>query len=120
MVNPVMGFVVNGRDYNFFQKVTVSASSFGANNTPYYLPDGYQQGFKPDVIITFSNYGLILCNETSGSVVQVSFNGNTVHDELNSASSLVWTYENRVASPIWFQLVSGSPATVSIRAWSIR
>jgi hypothetical protein len=100
-----------GRDYNFFKKVTVTWSTFGG---------GQSDGVSPDVIITFSTQGLMLLNEDSSSVIEVSYNGTTVHDELNPAlPSKGVSYDGRTESLIWLRLKSGSSAVVSIRAWSI-
>lgn len=100
-----------GHDFNFFKKASVSSSSFG-------LVDGYQ----PDVIITFANRGLYLLNEGSGStnVIEYSFNGNTVHGELDpTLPSRGILFDNRQVSMIWFRVKSGSSGTITVRveAW---
>jgi len=78
-------------------------------------------GAEPDLIITFPTQGLLLLNEDPNNIVQVSFNGITVDDELNpSLPSKGIAYDNRVVSKIWFRMSSGSSAIVSIRAWGIR
>jgi hypothetical protein len=119
-----MGYITQGRDFNYFNKVTISSAIYGGSNTAFYLPDGYQDGYSPDALITFPTYGIILLNETASSVVRVSYNGQTDHDELNTtittANAASFEYDNRVVSAIWFRLVSGGAATVSIRAWAIR
>ena len=98
-----------GHDFNFFQKLTITATSFGGTSV-----DGYQ----PDIVLTFPTQGISFLNEDSTSIVEVSFNGNTVHDELNpTLPSQGTTYDNRSVSMIWFRLKSGSSAVVSIRAW---
>jgi hypothetical protein len=99
-----------GRDFNFFQKVDVNWSTFGG---------GASDGYGPDLIITFTTQGLIFLNEGSG-VVEYSFNGTTVHGELDSAGSTkMLTFNSRVASLIWFRVKSGSsgPIKVSVQAW---
>lgn len=109
---PNIGYTNYGRNYNFFQKVTVTATTFGGSST-----DGYQ----PDLIITFPTQGLLLLNEDTASVVQVSFNGITIDDQLDpTLPSKGIAYDNRVVSKIWFQLYSGASAVVSIRAWGTR
>ena len=114
---PNIGYKTHGKDFNFFQKVTVSAVTFGGGSV-----DGYQ----PDLLITFSTQGLIFNIEGSGSnVVEYSFNGNTVHGELTQPTAgarTTLTFNNRVESLIWFRVKSGStgPITISVEAWSIR
>ena len=101
-----------GRDFNYFTKITITSSSFGGTSG---------DGYSPDVIIPFSTQGFMLLNEDTAAVVEVSFNGNTVHDELNpTLPSRGVIYDNRVNSLIWLRLKSGSSAVVSIRAWALR
>jgi hypothetical protein len=101
-----------GRDFNFFQKVTVTWSTFGGGSV-----DGYQ----PDLVVTFPTSGILILNEDSSSIVALSYNGNVQHDELNPAlPSKGIAYDNRVVSAIWFKLVSGSSAVISVRAWGLR
>ena len=102
--------VTKGRDFNFFEKVDVIATDFGSNSV-----DGYQ----PDMFITFPTTGATFLNEGTG-VIEYSFNGNTVHGELNSAkASAGLSFDNRSITKIWFRLKSGStgPITVSVQAW---
>jgi hypothetical protein len=105
-----------GRDYNFFQKVSVNWAAFGGGQT---------DGYSPDAVITFSTQGFQFINLGSGgtNVVEYSFNGNTVHGELNpTTGSVNLLFDNRVASLIWFRLQAGSsgPVVISIQAWGIR
>jgi hypothetical protein len=104
---PNIGKITYGRDFNFFNKLTVTATNFGDQSV-----DGYQ----PDVIITFPTYTVTFQLE-SGGPVQYSFNGNTVHGDMTSGkASASLTFENRVISKIWFK---GS-GVVRIEAWAIR
>lgn len=115
---PNVGFITQGRDFNFFQTESVTATVFGGNAV-----DGYQ----PDMVITFPTYGIILTNETTTgtAIIEYSFNGTTVHGVLNGASTSLtrtMTFLNRQVSCIWFRLQSGSagPITVTVTAWGIR
>jgi hypothetical protein len=109
---PNIGYTNYGHNFNFFQKVTVTATTFGGSSI-----DGYQ----PDIIITFPTQGILLLNEDTAAVVQVSYNGITVDDELDpTLPSKGVAYDNRVVSKVWFKLVSGASAVVSIRAWGTR
>ena len=106
---PGVGYKTQGSDFNFFTKVTITSGTFGGDSV---------SGQQPAVIIPFSTNGFMLLNEDGTSVVEVSYNGTTLHDELNPAfSSKSITYDNRVNSLIWFRLKSGSSAVISIRAW---
>ncbi len=111
---PNIGYKTHGHDFNYFQKVAVNTSTFGGGSV-----DGYQ----PDMVITFSTQGAIFINEGS-CVIEYSFNGTTVHGELDSASSVTksLTFNNRVISMIWFRVKTGStgPITVSVQAWGLR
>jgi hypothetical protein len=108
----------HGQDFNFFEKRTVSWTQFGA-------PDGYTiaDGYGPDMVITFPTYGLIFLNEGSTNVIEYSFNGTTVHGELDSNTgslTKMLTFNDRPVSLIWFRLKSGSAGVVSVQAWGTR
>jgi len=103
-----------GKDYNFFEKFSITTSSFGGDTV-----DGYQ----PDTVIPFSTQGVLFLNESTSDIVEVSFNGRTVHLELDPTTiSKAISFDNRVISTIWFRVKSGSsgPITVSVQAWAIR
>jgi len=113
-VYPGIGKITNGRDYNFYQKVSVVATDFGLNAV-----DGQQ----PDIIIPFPTQTVMFLNEDSTNVVEYSFNGNTVHGELDpSKPSKGLTFDNRSLSLVWFRVKSGStsPVVIRIDAWSTR
>lgn len=108
-----------GRDHEYYKSLTVSWSQFGA-------PDGYTlaDGYGPDQIITFSTQGIMFTNETSGQVVEYSFNGTTVHGVLDgtaTSTTRVVMFNNRVVSIIWFRMKAGSTAsTITTTAWGTR
>jgi hypothetical protein len=103
---PHIGNTVLGRDFNFFNKVTVTWSTFGGNT----------DGYAPDLIITFPTYTVTFQLE-SGGPVQYSFNGHTIHGDMTTGlPSASLTFQNRVISKIWFK---GS-GTVRVEAWGIR
>lgn len=117
-------FIKNkGKDFSYFNKVTVTWSQFGA-------PDGYVNvggrfdGYGCDVFIDFTTQGIMLLNEGTAAtqVIEVSFNGTTVHAELDpTLPSRGLVFDNRVVSMIWFRIKSGSTSsTISINAWSIQ
>ncbi len=108
---PGIGYNNVGRDFNYFQKVSVTATTFGGTSV---------SGQQPDCIITFPTQSVLLLNEGSG-VVEYSMNGNTVHGELNSATpSVGLAFDNRVISTIWFRVQSGSsgPIVIAVHAWA--
>ena len=108
---PGVGYRTNGKDWNFYERLSVVATTFGGDST-----DGYQ----PDMFITFTTQGVMLTNEGTG-VVEYSFNGNNLHGELDSTKvTNALTFDNRVVSKIWFRLKSGTagPVTVSVAAWA--
>lgn len=100
--------ITHGRNYNFYQKVSVSSASF-ANDS--------------DITITFATYGLILINEDTGSnVIEYSFNGTDLAGELVAGAtspSRMLTFNNRNVNAIWFRVKTGSSGTISVRvdAW---
>ena len=109
-----------GPDYDYYQKVEVNWTQFGA-------PDGYTtaDGYGPDLVIPFSTQGVLFLNEeeSATNVVEYSFNGITVHGELDpTLPSKGMSFDNRVISLIWFRLKSGStgPVTIRVDAWGIR
>lgn len=110
---PGIGYTNQGRDYNFFQKLAVTSTTFGGGSV-----DGYQ----PDMVITFPTQSVMMLNMGTG-VIEYSFNGNTVHGELNSANaSAGLSFDSRVVSCIWFRVQTGStgPITVGVHAWGTR
>jgi hypothetical protein len=111
---PNIGKITHGRDFNFYQKVQVVSTSFGGNTV-----DGQQ----PDVVITFTTQSVMFLNENTTGTVEYSFNGSTVHGELDpTLPSRAMTFDNRTVSCIWFRVKSGStgPITVRVDAWATR
>lgn len=91
-----------GKDFNFFQKVTVSETTF---------PDDSQISINVKVL-----NNLLLVNEGS-NVVEYSFNGNTVHGDLTPSSTTEsLLFNNRRVSAIWFRTATGSNV-VRVEAW---
>jgi len=100
-----------GRDYNFFQSVTpgsTGAATFGTD------ADVVINMNAPTYTVTFW--------APSGTSVQYSFNGYTVHGTLDGANTTApnfLIFENRVISKIWFTYIGGSGA-VRVEAWAVR
>lgn len=111
-----------GPDYDYYQKVEVNWTQFGA-------PDGYTtaDGYGPDLVIPFSTQSVVFLNEEADTapdkVVEYSFNGITVHGELDSSlPTRGLVFDNRVVSLIWFRVKAGStgPITIRVDAWGTR
>lgn len=104
------GPITIGYDFNFFDKVTVTKTTF--------LDDGYAT--DADVVLTFrgSSKTLLLLNEGS-ETVEYSFNGRTLHGDLIPGTpSAAIAYDNRAVTKIWFRVSSGS-TIVRVEAWAI-
>jgi hypothetical protein len=92
--------------YNFFDRVSVSTTNFD-NHVVYW---------------TFNSTGIVLVNETetSGRIVEYSFNGTDVHGDLDpdlATSGLA--FDNRRETRIWFRLkTAGGAASVRIETWA--
>lgn len=94
----------NGRDFNFYQKKSITSSSFNDDC---------------DAVITFPTQGILFSLEGTG-VIEYSFNGNTTHGEMDSSkSSKDLSFSFRNISKIWFKLVSGGPVNIRIEAWGV-
>ena len=97
------GPITNGKDFNFFQQITISSSTFLSN---------------ADVVFNFKGEAGLNLFIQSGGPISYSFNGTTTHGKLILATSRDFLqFDNRRVSRIWFKLDSGSPATVMVEAW---
>ena len=109
---PGVSYITKGRDHSFYQALTITNTTFGGDSI-----DGYQ----PSTIINASTNNVIFTNESSGQVVEVSLNGNTVHfilDGTATSTTRTLTFLNRQVSLIWFRVKSGSSsANITITAW---
>lgn len=109
-----------GPSFDFYARTTVQWTTFGGTNGDGYGHDGY----SPDLIIPFSSQGIIFILETANSVVEISFNGTTVHARLDStiANGIAQRldFNNRVDSLIWYRAVSGANPIVQCLSWGIR
>lgn len=111
---PNIGKKIHGRDFNFYQKLSVVSTDFGSDTI---------SGEQPDMIITFTTQGVMFLNEATSGVIEYSFNGTTVHGELDPTNpSKAITFDNRVISLIWFRLKAGNagPTVVRVDAWGTR
>jgi len=111
----MVDFRITGPAHDYYKKISVSNTTFGL------MTDGY----KPDVLIPFSTYGLTFLNEgtTTSHIIEYSFNGFDVHGEINPTLPNKYSvFNNRVGCKIWLRVKSGSsgPITVAVEAWQIR
>lgn len=114
-----------GKDHNFFKELTISSTVFGGDT----YPDGYSvtDGYDANAFIWFSTAGTILSNKEANNVttkvIEFSFNGNTVHGELDPAdtSTRSLIFYNRIITKIWFRVKSGSSGSikVQIHSWAL-
>lgn len=91
-----------GKDWNFFTKKTITATSFSE---------------ECDVLINVKNLTNLTLHNEGSVVVEYSFNGNTVHGDMTpdtATASLLFL--NRRVSKIWFRVASGS-TTVRVESW---
>jgi|LakMenEpi03Aug12_release.lakeMendotaPanAssembly.Ray.scaffolds.fasta_scaffold2700310_1 hypothetical protein len=94
--------VTSGRDFNFFAKPSVTSNTFQN---------------QADLIITFPTQTISFLLIGTGTV-EYSFNGNTVHGDMDSTlSTRGLVFDNRLVSKIWFRLTSGGPVTIRVEAW---
>jgi hypothetical protein len=101
-----------GRDFNFFQKLTVTSTTFNAD---------------ADMVILFPSYTVTFQLESgSGSpALQYSFNGNTIHGDMTAPSGgLIFSsnlvFENRQICKIWWRAPGGGSPVVRVEAWATR
>ncbi len=100
--------VVLQRNFNYYNKVTITNGQYGATN--------------PDIVIgPMILAGVIFQNETASSVLSYSFDGLNEHGQMDSAKdSKSLTFTNRQISTVWFKVISGGPITLRIEAWGDR
>lgn len=99
-----MVFQPTKKTFNFFQKITVNSDDF------------------EDCVVRwdFVSAGFMLYNEGApGTIVEYSFDGTTVHGDLNADLATVGlAFDSRHQDRVFFRLSSGSPAVVRIEAWA--
>ena len=99
-----------GQSFNFFQKVSVTATTFGGTTS---------NGQQPDMIILFPTQGCLFLNEGVG-VLEISLNGTDVHFEMDSTKSTAgFAFDGRIITKIWARVQAGStgPIIFSVQAW---
>jgi len=89
-----------GKDFNFYQRVTVTAGSFPTTD-------------NADAVITLRGPRRMMFVCSSGTDVEYSFNGNTIHGRISA--NQIFNFDVRNESEIWFR---GS-GTVDVHAWHI-
>jgi hypothetical protein len=104
-------YPLNGRIYTYFKKINVSNTEW----TQIYTD-----------IITFTTAGVMMLNESSTGIVQVSLNGKDsgILCELNSSlPSRGMSFDNIVISQFWLRIAPTSPlpnCVISVSAWGER
>ena len=93
--------------FNFFDRIEVSTVDF----------EDHLSNFG------FISSGISLINTSIlfGDVVEYSFDGSTLHGDLNpTLPSAALSFDNRYESKIWFRLQSsGTPVIIRVEAWAI-
>lgn len=89
-----------GKDFNFYQRVIVTSGSFPTT-------DGY------DVLIKFRGSRRMMFVCTSGTDIEYSFNGNTIHGRISA--NQIFNFDVRNEDKIWFR----GTGTVDVHAWHI-
>ena len=104
------GPITQGKDFNFFRKLFVTSNTFAHNTNS-----------DADVVFNFRfQVGFSLINEGT-SVVQYSFNGNTLHGDMTpGTSSAALFFNHRSVSQIWFRKedADGYDGYVRVEAWA--
>jgi hypothetical protein len=95
----------NGKDFNFYQQITVSGAVF-LTEADIRIP-----------IKGVSGFSLFI---QSGGTVDYSFNGNTVHGKLILGTSRAFLqFSSRRANQIWLKMASGGgPSVIHVEAWA--
>jgi hypothetical protein len=87
--------------YNFFEVVTV---------------DGYDFPEDPQVTFGFLSTSITLLNR-SGFVLEYSFDGETLHGDLNPADASIGSvFDYRIESNMWFRAADGY-GDVRVESW---
>ena len=97
-----MGTQNTGKDFNFIKTVTVGAGS-------YPLPEDT----APDAVINFRGARRIMFVCVTGTNVEYSFNGNTVHGRISAGQ--IFNFDIRGEDKVWF-LGTGE---VDVHAWHV-
>lgn len=96
-----MGTEDRGKDFNYFKTVTVTSGSFPATGT------------DPDVLMRFRGPRKIMFRCTSGTNIEYSFNGNTVHGRISANE--IFNFGTRSEDKIWFR----GTGEVDVHSWHI-
>lgn len=98
-----MGPKTQGKDFNFFTKITVTDTSF-PTDAQVVIPFAGQSGFS-------------LVNE-GATVIEYSFNGITLHGDLTPGTpTAAIIFDDRRIPAIWFRASSSS--SVRVEAWAV-
>lgn len=101
-VGAIPGPVTLGKDFNYFEKLVITDTSFPT---------------EPQAVIRFRGPQHLSFILETGSTVEYSFNGNTLHGDMTASTpSATLDFLMRTNKKIWFRVPSGS-ATVRVEAW---
>lgn len=97
--------IVNGKDFNIFKKVAVTATDFTS---------------VPQVTINMRGQDGLLMILESGDPVEYSFNGNTVHGDMTANTPTEkLQFDHRRISHVWFR-TTGTSSNIWVNAWAAK
>jgi|SRR3990167_6921358 len=100
----MVGTINQGKDYNHFSKITITGTGFPTDAQVVF-------NFRGEQTFSFVNEGV--------SVIEYSFNGNTLHGDLTPATpTAAIFFDNRRVSRIWFRVPSGVASVIRVEAWA--
>ncbi len=92
------------KTFNFFDRLTITSGNFEDNMVQW----------------DFISAGILLLNEgTTGNIIQYSFDGVSVHGDLDpDLASAGIAFDNRHQDRIYFRLSTGTSANVRVESWA--
>ena len=100
-----MAAITQGKDFNYFKKVTVINAEFDSEN--------------PEVVFNFRNQVAFSIINEGDTIVEYSFNSSTLHGDMTPGTpSSAIVFDNRRVSKIWFRNPSGGSNIVRVEAWA--
>lgn len=96
------GKINQGKDFNFFQRIQVTNTTFSSD---------------ADVLINIKGQQhFSMINE---GMVEYSFNGNVLHgDMVPGTPSVALTFDDRRVSKVWFRSPGGGSNEIRFEAWA--
>lgn len=97
-------YMAKFKDTNYFNSFSVSNTSFSSNLASW--------NFISTAI------GIFVLSTSASDIIEISFDGESVHDRINPYYVQGVFYDNRHAGKLWLRKQSsGSSVTVQVSAW---